>query len=97
MAQSATLNLRINPEVKSEAESVLSQLGISMSAAINMYLRQIALTGGIPFTPQLPAAPRSVDADQMSDEELTDLIARRLSAKAEDGISLEEARARLFG
>lgn len=38
MEKTATLNLRINPVVKERAEEVLSQLGIPMSTAINMYL-----------------------------------------------------------
>lgn len=37
------------------------------------------------------------DADQMSDKELVDLIVGRLSAKVEEGISLEEARTKLLG
>ena len=49
MQKSATLNLRIDPEVKQSAESVLSQLGLSMSAAVDLFLRQISLTGSIPF------------------------------------------------
>ena len=43
-----TLNLRVNPTVKQQAEDVLKQLGIPMATAIDMYLRQITLTGGIP-------------------------------------------------
>ena len=70
MQKSATLNLRIDPEVKQSAESVLSQLGLSMSAAVDLFLRQISLTGSIPFRVALPEAPRSVDSNAMSDEEL---------------------------
>ena len=49
MEKTATLNLRINPEVKQQAEEVLRILGIPMSTAVDMYLKQIILTGGIPF------------------------------------------------
>lgn len=70
MEKTATLNLRVNPVVKQSAESVLSKLGIPMSTAIDMYLNQIALTGGIPFAVTLPKAPASINADRMSDEEL---------------------------
>ena len=38
MEKSATLNLRINPTLKSEAETVLSRLGIPMSTAVDMFL-----------------------------------------------------------
>ena len=49
MEKTATLNLRVNPTVKDRAERVLSQLGVPMSTAIDIYLNQISLTGGIPF------------------------------------------------
>ena len=49
MSKTATLNLRIDPETKASAEKVLSQLGLSMSTAIEVYLRQIILNGEIPF------------------------------------------------
>lgn len=97
MEKTATLNLRISPEVKRDAEGVLSRLGIPMSTAITMYLKQIALTGGIPFVPKLPAAPRSLDLDQMTDEELCRLLADRLADASEQGISLSEARDELLG
>jgi addiction module RelB/DinJ family antitoxin len=66
MEKTATLNLRINPEVKNSAENVLSQLGVPMATAIDMFLKQVALTGGIPFAVTLPKAPDSVNADMMS-------------------------------
>lgn len=69
MEKTATLNLRVNPKVKERAESVLSKLGVPMSTAIDMYLNQISLTGGIPFAVTLPKAPESINADLMTDEE----------------------------
>ena len=76
MEKTATLNLRINPDVKKDAEAVLKQLGVPLSTAIDMYLRQIVLTGGIPFTISLPDVPRRVDADVMSADELRTEILR---------------------
>lgn len=70
MEKTATLNLRVNPMVKERAEAVLSRLGVPMSTAIDMYLNQISLTGGIPFAVTLPKAPDSINADTMTDEEL---------------------------
>ena len=70
MEKTATLNLRVNPVVKARAEEVLSQLGMPMSTAIDIYLNQIALTGGIPFAVTLPKAPASVNADAMTAGEL---------------------------
>lgn len=70
MEKTATLNLRVNPTVKQRAEEVLSRLGIPMSTAIDIYLNQISLTGGIPFSVTLPKAPVSGNADMMSEKEI---------------------------
>ena len=60
MEKTATLNLRVNPAVKERAESVLSKLGVPMSVAIDMYLNQISLTGGIPFPVTLHKVPDEI-------------------------------------
>lgn len=70
MEKTATLNLRVNPTVKQRAEDVLSRLGIPMSTAIDMYLNQISLTGGIPFEVALPKAPQAINMDLMSTQEI---------------------------
>jgi len=70
MEKSVTMNLRVNPTVKKQAEDVLKQLGVPMATAIDMYLRQISLTGSIPFSIVLPKAPASVNADNMTTEQL---------------------------
>ena len=62
--------MRVNPEVKERAESVLAQLGIPMATAIDMYLKQIALVGGIPFSVVLPKTANTVNADMMSVEQI---------------------------
>ena len=55
MAQkTATLYARIEPDVKEQAENILSVLGVSASNAINMFYKQIILRGGIPFEVSLP-------------------------------------------
>lgn len=78
MEKTATLNLRVNPVVKERAEAVLAQLGVPMSTAIDMYLNQISLTGGIPFPISLPKAPESVDMDRMTDEKIHELLMQGL-------------------
>lgn len=70
MEKTATLNLRVNPAVKARAEAVLSRLGVPMSTAIDMYLNQISLTGGIPFAVTLPKVPDEINADLMTNEQL---------------------------
>lgn len=96
MEKTATLNLRVNPTVKEQAENVLEQLGIPMSTAINMYLTQIALTESIPFNMTL-RPPKSIDPSQMSDEELFAKFQRGYEdAKAGRGTSAEEFFKKFF-
>jgi DNA-damage-inducible protein J len=45
----ATLNIRIDENVKSEAQAVLDELGLSMSNAVSIYFKQIARNRAIPF------------------------------------------------
>ncbi|MBP8641316.1 MAG: type II toxin-antitoxin system RelB/DinJ family antitoxin [Oscillospiraceae bacterium] len=70
MEKSTTLNLRVNPTIKQQAEDVLKQLGVPMATAVDMFLRQITLTGGIPFAVSLPKAPTAINADNMTAAEL---------------------------
>lgn len=70
MEKTATLNLRVNPILKSDAETVLTKLGIPMSTAIDMFLNQVVLVGGIPFSVTLPKMPAETDASQMTEEQL---------------------------
>ena len=74
MEKSATLNLRVNPTLKQNAEYVLGRLGVPMSTAVDMFLNQIVLTGGIPFAITLPSAPESIDMTKMSIDEIYDKI-----------------------
>lgn len=54
MSRTANVFARVEPEIKEQAESVLEQLGIPMSNAVSMFLRQIVLQRGIPFEMKLP-------------------------------------------
>ncbi len=80
MAKTATLNLRVDPESKAAAEDILNRLGLSMSTAMDMFLKQIVLTGGLPFPVQLPSAPAPVNADLMTEGELTSKLERSVEA-----------------
>jgi len=49
MAKTAVVTARVEPELKKEAEKVLSLVGLTMSQAMILYLRQIVYQRGIPF------------------------------------------------
>ncbi len=46
--------IRIEENTKKQAMELFAQLGIDMSSAINMFLKQAILRGGIPFSVELP-------------------------------------------
>lgn len=50
---SATIAVRTSPEVKEDAKAIFAQLGIDMSAAINLFLKQAIVDRGLPFKPSL--------------------------------------------
>jgi DNA-damage-inducible protein J len=49
MANTTNLNIRIDEDLKRQAEAIFSELGLNMSTAINMFLRYSVRYGGIPF------------------------------------------------
>ena len=68
-AKSANLYVRIEPDVKEQAESILSALGIPASNAINMFYKQIILNRGLPFEVKIPTE-RPINAAEMTEAEL---------------------------
>ena len=66
MAKTATIQTRVDPEIKRNAQEILSTLNISMSEAISLYLTQITLNRGIPFEIKIP---NKITAKILSDSE----------------------------
>jgi DNA-damage-inducible protein J len=54
MAKTAMAHARLTPEIKKKAEAILKELGISISAAYEMFYRQIIAHQGIPFEFRIP-------------------------------------------
>ena len=47
--ESANINIRTDKNVKLMAEQIFEELGLNMSTAVNIFLRQTIRTGGLPF------------------------------------------------
>jgi DNA-damage-inducible protein J len=45
------INIRTNKKVRDEAKKVFSKMGLTTSAGINLFLRQVVAEKGLPFTP----------------------------------------------
>ena len=54
MAKTDTLNIRIEPELKREAEKTLDDLGMNVADAVTIFLKQVVLTESIPFNIKKP-------------------------------------------
>lgn len=90
MAKSANLYARIEPDVKEQAEMILSALGIPASNAITMFYKQIVLQNGLPFEVKLPEHP--LDISRMTSAELdAELEKGYTDAKAGRTIPMEQA------
>jgi DNA-damage-inducible protein J len=48
------IRARIEPDVKKESEKILKEIGLNMSDAIGVFLRQINLHKGLPFSVNIP-------------------------------------------
>lgn len=49
-----TITIRVDAELKKSAEELFSALGLSLSVAINMFLKSAVNHNGIPFEVRLP-------------------------------------------
>ena len=75
MSKTDTINVRIEPEIKKQAEEILAKLGIPVSTAINMYYRQIVEKNGIPMEVKL-TRPKLPVVEDMSEEDLLEELAK---------------------
>ncbi len=50
----APTQIRIDADIKKEATALFSSLGLDMSGAVNMFLHQCVLRGGLPFAVEMP-------------------------------------------
>lgn len=46
---SSTITIRVDENIKKEAASIFKEVGMDMSTAINIYLKQVIRSNGIPF------------------------------------------------
>lgn len=61
--RTANIYTRVDPETKEQAEQILAQLGIPMSSAVGMFLKQVVIQRGIPFEMKLPSSKPTVIGD----------------------------------
>ena len=89
VTKTANVNARIQQDVKTDAEAILTRMGIPRSVAIDMFYRQIILHNGIPFPLTIP---KEVPVrDQMTDAQFNRMMATGLEqAKNDDAYDVDE-------
>jgi DNA-damage-inducible protein J len=58
------INVRIEEKTKREARKTLADLGLDISSAVNMFLKQVVIEQGLPFMPTKNAAALRAKWDQ---------------------------------
>ncbi|MBM6751641.1 type II toxin-antitoxin system RelB/DinJ family antitoxin [Mediterraneibacter glycyrrhizinilyticus] len=46
--------IRIDADIKKQATALFNELGLDMSSAVNLFLHQCVLRGGLPFNVEMP-------------------------------------------
>ena len=81
MAKTATINMRVSPEVKADAESIFSSLGMTLTEAINIFLHKSVMVGGLPFDVRQPRYNAETEA---AIQESRDIMSGKLHAESYD-------------
>lgn len=80
----ANMNIRTDPDVKKQAQSIFADLGLDMSTAVNMFLRQTIIHQGLPFDVKLEKPnDETVAAMQEADKLSRDPNTKRYSSFSE--------------
>lgn len=79
MAKTATINMRVAPEVKSQAESLFATFGMTLTEAVNIFLHKSIMEGGLPFDVR---QPRYNAATEAAMQEARDIAAGKIPAES---------------
>ena len=93
MANTSAIYARIDTGLKENAESILSQLGISPSSAIQMLYSQIVLTRGLPLNLHLPNAKPTAIGGMSRAQIDSELMKGVKSLKTEKTYTVDEVNA----
>lgn len=105
MSNTSLLQVRTSAEDKEKASEILEKLGTNLSAVVNMMIKQIILTEGIPFEVKInhqaytkAEAVKEVEATMAFEGmELTEEDIQMLYAYKNGEVSGDELRKRIMG
>lgn len=64
----ATVNTRVDSDLKHQAEAIFSEMGLTTSRAIRLFYRQTLQTGGLPFQPNYSLSKEPLEAMREAEE-----------------------------
>jgi DNA-damage-inducible protein J len=79
MAKTANINIRIDPETKAGAEQLFASFGITITDAVNIFLHQSLMVGGLPFEMK---QPRFNTVTETAMQEARDIASGKVQAKS---------------
>lgn len=77
--KTANFNMRMESQTKADAEHLFSALGMTLPQAVNMFIAQSLLVGGLPFEARLPRFNRETEAAM---QEALDISSGKVPAKS---------------
>lgn len=93
--KTATFQMRINPEIKQQAESVFAQCGLTLTDAVNIFIQQSINAEAMPFI--ITSDSRSAMHEQAVSYLMSELEKGEQSAVSEDSWIPEEELLKKFG
>ena len=91
MAKTQTVYTRIEPELKTDVERILTRLGLTPSEAINVFFNQVVLHKGLPFEIKVP----DMTAAEAKAVLMSKLKEGEESVRQEGWMTVEESKALL--
>jgi len=88
MAQT-NISIRIDEDIKRDAENIFSQLGLTLSAATNVFYRQVVRTQGIPFNLTISDVDQKRQARKKLGEAFR-MIQQQSVANSTDNLTMDE-------
>ena len=79
MLKTANLNIQIDPQTKQGAEQLFEAFGITLSDAVNIFLRQSLIEGGLPFAMKQPRYNTETEAAM---QEARDIMSGKKKTKS---------------
>lgn len=90
MAKTTNLNIRLEPGLKEQAEEVLGQLGIPVSNAVSIFLKQVVMQRGIPFELKLPPT-KPIEFSVLTEAELNNELEKGYAEFAKGNVKVAES------